>query len=349
MAKVDLKLSVLDQSPVYDSETEAEALQHTIELAQKAEAWGYHRFWVTEHHGSNQVMGSSPEVMVSHLLAKTDHIRIGSGGVMLQHYSPFKVAENFNVLASLAPGRVDLGIGRGPGGLPISTAALQLQTHQANSSQAGQPFLEKLLDLEKFLHNRLDESHRHYGLRVSPTPPQVASLFLLGTTTSSGEMAASLGMPYIYALFLNSDESVMWESVKTYRSSFDGAQGKQPHAMLALPVIVADRDDEAAGYASEINVVRITLESGRTFTVFSVEAAEDFGRQSGEKFTYDVLPSNVINGSPKKVRERLCAIRNNYQVDEIFVVTAINDFQKRLHSYHLLSREFNLKGGTENG
>ena len=336
MGKVDLKLSVLDQSPVYDSETEAEALQHTIELAQKAEEWGYHRFWVTEHHGSNRVMGSSPEVLVSHILAKTDRIRVGSGGVMLQHYSPYKVAENFNVLASLAPGRVDLGIGRGPGGLPQTTRALQ-----SEATQASKPFLEKLLDLEKLLNNRLEEAHPLHGLRVSPAPPQAANLFLLGTTPSSGEMAGSVGMPYIFALFLNSDESVMWEAVKTYRSAFDGANGAQPHAMLALPVIVADSDDEAAGYASEINVVRILLESGKTFTVFSVEAAEDFGRQSGEKFTYDVLQSNVINGSLETVRNRLCGIQSEYQVDEIFVVTAINDFQKRLHSYELLSREFN--------
>ena len=123
--QLSLKLSILDQSPVHGSETPADALRRTIELAQRAEEWGYHRFWVAEHHGSNRVMGSSPEILVSHLLARTSSIRIGSGGVMLQHYSPYKVAENFNVLASLAPGRVDLGIGRGPGGLPLSTAALR--------------------------------------------------------------------------------------------------------------------------------------------------------------------------------------------------------------------------------
>ena len=120
-----LKLSILDLSPLYDSETAAQAFRRTIELAQKAEAWGYHRFWVSEHHGSDRVVGSSPEVLISHLLAKTERIRVGSGGVMLQHYSPYKVVENFNVLASLAPGRVDLGIGRGPGGMPQSTRALQ--------------------------------------------------------------------------------------------------------------------------------------------------------------------------------------------------------------------------------
>ena len=146
-----LTLSILDQSPVHDTETAAEALQHTIELAQKAEAWGYHRFWVSEHHGSDRVMGSSPEVLVAHLLAKTTRIRVGSGGVMLQHYSPYKVAENFNVLASLAPGRVDLGIGRGPGGLPRTTRALQQEM-----GHEPKPLAEKLLELEQFLHNRLE-------------------------------------------------------------------------------------------------------------------------------------------------------------------------------------------------
>ena len=143
-AHCGLTLSILDQSPVNDTETAAEAFQHTIELATKAEAWGYHRFWVSEHHGSERVMGSSPEVLIAHLLAKTTRIRVGSGGVMLQHYSPYKVAENFNVLASLAPGRVDLGIGRGPGGLPRSTRALQ-----QGLGNRGQPFAEKLLELEQ--------------------------------------------------------------------------------------------------------------------------------------------------------------------------------------------------------
>ena len=123
-----MKLSILDQSPVNGVETATEAFQHTIELAQKAEEWGYHRFWVAEHHGSSRVMGSSPEVLISHLLAKTSRIKVGSGGVMLQHYSPYKVAENFNVLASLAPGRVDLGVGGGPGGMPRSTQALRHDT-----------------------------------------------------------------------------------------------------------------------------------------------------------------------------------------------------------------------------
>ena len=146
MKNQGLRLSILDQSPVQDGCAGPEALQRTIELAQAAERWGYHRFWVAEHHNSDSYMGSSPEVLISHLLAKTDRIRVGSGGVMLQHYSPYKVAENFNVLASLGPGRVDLGIGRGPGGLPRSTRALQEEL-----AAEKKPFRNKLVELEQWL------------------------------------------------------------------------------------------------------------------------------------------------------------------------------------------------------
>src|SRR5262245_49582075 len=229
---VRLQLSILDQSPVNNTETATDALHHTIELAQKAEAWGYHRFWVSEHHGSDRVMGSSPEVLMAHLLAKTTRMRVGSGGVMLQHYSPYKVAENFNVLASLAPGRVDLGIGRGPGGLPRSTRALQQEMGDRTT-----PFAEKLRELEQFLHNRLEENHPLYGLRASPVPPQPAEVFLLGTTTSSAELAASLGMPYVFAQFLNSDATMMEEALATYHRCFDATQCKPPRAMLALSVV----------------------------------------------------------------------------------------------------------------
>jgi luciferase family oxidoreductase group 1 len=328
-----LKLSILDQSPVSDTETATDAFQNTIELAQKAEAWGYYRFWVAEHHGSNRVMGSSPEVLMSHLLAKTTRIRIGSGGVMLQHYSPYKVAENFNVLASLAPGRVDLGIGSGPGGMPQSTKALQ-----HDMGPGVRPVSEKLLELERLIHSRVEADHPLYGLRVSPVPSMPAELFLLGTTPSSAELAARFGIPYIFALFLNHDVPMMGDSIDTYRSQFDVTKGTRPQAILALPVIAAETDEEAAQYASAITPVRIRLESGRTFTVFTVEAAEEFGRQSQEKFSYEIQESNVIHGSQATVQSKLQEIQSRYNVEEVIVVTALNDFEKRLRSFELLSQ-----------
>ena len=329
-----LKLSILDLSPLYDSETPAEAFQHTIELARKAEAWGYHRFWVSEHHGSDRVVGSSPEVLISHLLAKTERIRVGSGGVMLQHYSPYKVVENFNVLASLAPGRVDLGIGRGPGGMPQSTRALQ-----QGSGGASRSLADKLVELDQLLHERVDANHPLHGLRASPRPPEPAELFMLGTTPASAELAADMAIPYVFAYFLNSDDAMMREAVDIYRARF-AATGVRPRVLLALPVIVADTDDEAATHAAEITVVRIRLQSGRTLTVGNLEGAEEYGRQAGEAYTLEVQQARVIHGSPDTVRQRLVELQQDYQVDELMVITAIKDFGKRLHSYALLSELF---------
>ena len=360
---MSLKLSILDQSPVHESDSRlrgndgVEALRHTIELARKAEEWGYHRFWVAEHHGSGKVMGSSPEVLVSHLLAHTSRIRVGSGGVMLQHYSPYKVAENFNVLASLAPGRVDLGIGRGPGGLPRSTAALRRGVlRQAQDERDGthqderdMTLAEKLGELRRFLNNELEPDHPLHGLTASPLPPQAPDLFLLGTTRSSGDMAADLAMPYVFALFLNNDEDEMAEAVRRYQSGFElqgtpppqpspGGRGTGvcPYTMLALPIIVADTDDEAAEHAAKIQVVRITLDSGRTLTVGSVEAGEEFGRQSGEGYDITVRQAGVVHGNPESVKRQLLEVRQKYGADEIIAVTAIDSFEKRLRSFELL-------------
>ena len=276
-------------------------------------------------------MGSSPEVLVSHLLAHTSRIRIGSGGVMLQHYSPYKVAENFNVLASLAPGRVDLGIGRGPGGLPRSTAALR-----RGDGQPAMTLAEKLAELRLFLSNDLEPEHPLYGLQASPLPPHPPDLFLLGTTRSSGDMAAELAMPYVFALFLNNDEEEMVEAVRRYQTGYDHGKGPPPRTMLALPIIVADSDKEAAVHAAKVQVVRITLDSGRTLTVGSVEAGEEFGRQSGEGYRITVRQAGVIHGSPQSVQGQLLAAQAQYGADEIIAVTAVDDFEKRLRSFELL-------------
>ena len=341
MPDLDLQLSILDQSPVHGSETGPEALQRTIQLAQCAEKWGYRRFWVAEHHNSERYMGSSPEVLISHLLAHTSRIRLGSGGVMLQHYSPYKVAENFNLLACLAPGRIDLGIGRGPGGLPKSTAALQSEF----GAVGGKPFQEKLKDLQQLLGNQLEADHPRYGVPAKPLPDQPARLFLLGTTTSSAEMAAALRIPYVFALFLNSDEAVMYDAVSTYRRCFPSAPGLAPETILALPIIVADTDAEAAALASDIQVVRIKLASGRTFTVGSLEAAEEFGRQAQEDLIVTVLDANVVHGSPATVQAKLARIQDRIEggrgVSEVFAVTAVKDFAQRFRSFELLSRLIN--------
>ena len=331
-----MRLSVLDQSPANGNETSSAALRNTIQLAQMAEEWGYHRFWVAEHHGSNSVMSSSPEVLISHILAKTSTIKVGSGGVMLQHYSPYKVAENFNVLATLAPGRVDLGIGGGPGGLPKSTSALQQEPSISRDSLS-----QKVVQLGQFLHDNLSPDSNLYGLKASPLPPSPADIFMLGTTANSAGLAAALSLPYVFALFLNNDEKVMSESVGKYRSTFKSSSNIHPQVMLALPVVVADTEKEAALLAADIKVVRIELKDGRSFTVRSEEAAHEFGRQVDVAYTVTVQPPAVLHGSKKTIEQRLNDISHHYDVHEFVIVTAIGDFPKRLRSYRLLAEVFN--------
>ncbi|HZG17307.1 MAG TPA: LLM class flavin-dependent oxidoreductase [Candidatus Bathyarchaeia archaeon] len=330
-----LKLSILDQSPIQEGETATLAFQHTITLAKKAEELGYHRFWVSEHHDLDHVVGSSPEVLISHLLAKTERIRIGSGGVMLQHYSPYKVAENFHVLASLAPGRVDLGIGRAPGGLPLSTKALQPDEVTYRRTLA-----EKLVELEQFLHDEWKPDQPFYGLKVTPTPPEPADLFLLGTSIASAELAAERGIPYVFALFINHEEADCLAAIETYRRQFRTGKKVKPEVILALSVIVADTEEEAAYLAADAKIVKIHLKSGKTLTLTSLKKAEEFGRQSAEPYKIEVKEANVVHGTKESVRDKLISLQRRYQVGEVIITTPIKDFHKRLLSYERLREAF---------
>ncbi|NOV02887.1 LLM class flavin-dependent oxidoreductase [Paenibacillus planticolens] len=329
-----IKLSILDQSVIFPGETASDAFQHTISLVQQADKLGYHRFWVSEHHDSEQVAGSSPEVLISHLLAKTERIRIGSGGIMLQHYSPYKVAENFNVLASLAPGRVDLGVGRAPGGLPRSTKALQQGVVEAASLS------DKLSELQQFVHNRLDDDHPLKGLRVSPIPTVPVDIFILGTSVASAQLAAEAGLPYVFAQFINGDHAIAEAAFEAYQQGFNAEKGTQPKLILALSLIVADTQEEAAELAGEYKNVKIHLENGKTLTVGTLEQAEEYGRQTEAKFTVEVKQAEITKGTKETVRRHLLDVQSKYGIDEFIITTSVKDFDKRLRSFELLSEAF---------
>lgn len=327
-----LKFGILDQSIVFPGQTPAEALGNTVKLAQLAESLGYERFWVSEHHDNDEYAGSSPEVLIGYLLAHTTNIRIGSGGVMLQHYSPYKVAENFNVLASLAPGRVDLGIGRAPGGLPRSTKALQL----ADPGKLD----EKLDEVAAFLHGPADNEHSLAGLKAAPLPQHPADIYLLGTSVASAELAAERGLPYVFALFINNDPDTAKQAFDLYRSRFNYELGTEPKPILALSVIAADTENEAVELAGELKSVRVTLTSGKTVNVGSVEKAEEFGRQAGEAFTYEVRDADITKGTKETARKRILELKERYGVEEFIFTTVVSDFDKRVRSFTLIKEAF---------
>ncbi|MBJ6363725.1 LLM class flavin-dependent oxidoreductase [Paenibacillus sp. GCM10012307] len=329
-----LKLSILDQSPIFAGESAEEALRHSLQLAQLAEELGYNRFWVSEHHDTEHVAGSSPEVLLAYLLAHTKHIRLGSGGVMLQHYSPYKVAENFNVLAALAPGRIDLGVGRAPGGLPRSTRALQRGVAEA------QDLLEKLKELQLILDHNLPEDHPLHGLRAAPLPAVPAPVFVLGTSVGSAEIAAELGYPYVFSQFINTDQEVARQAFTVYKERFNPVRSEAPTPILAVAVIVADTDEEAQELASHQKLVKIHLASGRTITVASIEHANEFGNQTNESFTIEEKVPELVKGSKETVRRKLLELQEQYEVEEIIVTTPIKIFDKRINSFKLLKEAF---------
>jgi len=329
-----LKLGILDQSIVFPGQTPSEALANTVRLARIAEELGYERFWVSEHHDSPQMAGASPEVLISYLLANTDKIRIGSGGVMLQHYSPYKVAENFNVLASLAPGRVDLGIGRAPGGLPRSTKALQRGVAEPESLE------EKLVQLEQLLRGPVGDGDPLAGLQADPLPAAPAEVYVLGTSVSSAKLAAERGLPYAFALFINNDPEAAKEAFGVYREKFDRSKGREPRTLLGLSVIAADTEEEAEELAGRHKNVRVTFAGGKTVNLVTLEQAEEFAKQIGESYTAEVRDADITRGTKESVRRRLLELQSVFGVDELIFTTIVPDFEKRVRSFRLLKEAF---------
>lgn len=321
------QLGILDQSPIFPESTAFDALQQTINLARNAEEWGYTRFWVSEHHHADQLAGASPEVLISYLLSQTKTIRVGSGGVMLQHYSPYKVAENFHVLSNLAPGRVDLGIGKAPGGLPLSTRALQYGT-----VNDGKDFEERLSFLQNLIENSVDINHPLAGIEATPIPLEKPKTFLLGASARSAQLAVDLGLAYVFARFINSDDTVLDEAAHIYHNSYPAGSFK-----IAVSVIAASSQKEAELLAGDEKIVKVHLKSGRSVTVQTKEQAELFGQQSGEPYEIMEQDANIIAGTPSYVKEVLNKLHQTYGVDEFILHTPILKETERFRSFQLLS------------
>lgn len=324
---MSFKLGILDQSPIFPESTAFEALQQTINLARNAEEWGYTRFWVSEHHHAEQLAGSSPEVLISYLLAQTKSIRVGSGGVMLQHYSPYKVVENFHVLSNLAPGRVDLGIGKAPGGLPLSTRALQYGT-----VNEGTDFEERLSFLQKLIENSIENTHPLAGIEATPIPRQKPLTFLLGASIGSAQLAADLKIAYVFARFINSDDTVLEEAARIYQSRYPDGSFK-----VAVSTIAAPTQQEAELLSADQKIVKVHLHSGRSVTVQTKEQAVLFGEQSGVAYKIEEHNANIIAGTPTYVKEVLNKMHQKYGVDEFILHTPILKETERFRSFKLLS------------
>jgi luciferase family oxidoreductase group 1 len=323
-------LSLLDKSPIADGEDASEALARTIALAQRAERLGFHRFWVAEHHDTPRLASPSPEVLIAYLLARTSRIRVGSGGVMLQHYSPYKVAETFNLLAALAPGRVDLGVGKAPGGLPLSTRALQAGVDPARKP----PFAEQLAQLDAFLDDTLADADPLAGVKATPRPAVKAERFLLGASVESAQLAAAEGWSYVHAGHLNGDAALLERVFAAYRSVSGGWA-----PLLAVGVIAAETEARAERLAANLRMFKVHVDTGQSVTVGSVAQAEEFVRQAGAReYRIEEKVPSVIHGTAEHVRAELDRLHRQHGVREFVIDTPIADGAERLASIELLAQ-----------
>ncbi|HEY9347052.1 MAG TPA: LLM class flavin-dependent oxidoreductase [Inquilinus sp.] len=323
-------LSLLDKSPVPEGEGATEALARTVTLARRAEHWGFHRFWVAEHHDTPRLASPSPEVLIAYLLAHTTRIRVGSGGVMLQHYSPYKVAENFNLLAALAPGRVDLGIGKAPGGLPLSTRALQAAVDPARKPS----FAEQLTQLDAFLDDTIADADPLAGVVATPRPAVKAERFLLGASIESAQLAAAEGWAFVHASHINGDPVLLDQVFAAYRAV---SGGKAP--LLAVGVIVAETEARAERLAAGLQHFKVHLDNGQSVNVGSIAQAEEYVRQAGAKdYRIEEKPSSVIHGTAERVRAELDRLHRQHGVREFIVDTPIANAIERLASIEFLAQ-----------
>lgn len=328
-----LTLSILDQSAISEGGSAEQGLQQTSELAKRAEEWGFYRFWVSEHHDAATLAGSSPEVLIAHLASKTNTIRVGSGGVMLPHYSAYKVAENFKVLAGLSPGRIDVGIGRAPGGMPRASYALS-DGQQRNINR----YPEQIDELLHYLHDDLPENHPYYGLKATPVTKTTPDVWVLGSSPSSAQTAAEKGLPYTFALFINGEGGPYY--MNQYLQSFQPSRYyEKPQNNVAVFTICGETMEDAERIASSLDLSMIMMEQGMPSKgTPSPETAMNYSYSTFEKARILENRKRMIVGDIDHVERELHRISEEYQTNEIMLTTIAFDFEDKLKSFERIAK-----------
>lgn len=327
-----LPLSVLDQSPISEGSTVADALRRSIDLARHAEACGYRRYWVAEHHGTAMLAGTTPELLIGQIGAATRTLRVGSGGVMLPHYSPLKVAETFNMLGALFPDRVDLAVGRAAGTDPLTAYALQRDRRGAGPDD----FPDQLGELLGYLRDGLPQASRFTRLlRPQPWSPPV---WMLGSSPQSAVWAAEQGLPYAFADFINPNGR---SAAAHYRQTFTPSRLQpHPHVIVAIWALVAETADEAARLATSAQVAFLQFLGGQPIAIPSVAVAQHLIEHRPETLQVFSQRRRAIIGDPAFVKAGIEDVVAEYGADEAMVVTITYDHDARKRSYELLASAF---------
>ena len=332
-----VRLSVLDQSPIRGGCAPADALRETLELAEFCDRRGYHRYWLAEHHSTGGLAGSAPEILIGEVARRTRALRVGSGGVMLSHYSALKVAESFRVLEALHPGRIDCGVGRAPGSDGITAQALA----HGPGALGVEHFPAQVRDLQAWLGGGLPDGHPFRGVTAMPAGETAPELWLLGSSDQSAACAAHFGCAFSFAHFINADggEHVM----EAYRRHFrPSARLARPEGSVGVFVICAPTEEEALELRWSRDLWLLRLHAGRTAPVPTVDEAKSYPYGEREKMIVEFNRRRTIAGAPGQVRERLEALGAAYGVDEFVVVTICDRFEARLRSYALLADAFGI-------
>ena len=331
-----MKLSILDQSPIIAGHSAAQALQATLELARRADALGYHRYWLAEHHAIAALADPCPEILLARLGAETKRIRIGTGGVLLPYYSAFKVAEIFKMLEALYPGRVDLGIGRAPGGDQRTARAVG-----GGRMPTAEDFPEQVWELVHHLDGTLPDDHPFKKVRMQPEGKSAPELWLLGSSDYSGLLAAQLGVRFSFAHFINAHggDQVM----RAYKERYQVAgREPEPHSSVCCFVICAESDAEAERLARVVDSRRLDMAYNLDTPVPTQEQAEKRVFNAEERAHIQSQRSRLVHGSADTCREKLLKIAEQFSADELMVLTITGDYATRVDSYERLAKAFKL-------
>lgn len=331
-----LRLSILDQSVAAAGRGHDATIRQTLALARQAEAWGYHRFWVSEHHGHPSIVGSAPEVLMAAIAASTHRIRIGSAGVMLPHYAAYKVAEQFRVLDALAPGRIDLGVGRAPGSDRRTAQLLNPDRH------AAERFPQRVMELQAWLQGRdLPPGHLGHGIHAYPAADTTPALWMLGSSDYGAQLAAHLGLPYAFAWFITDGQGAD-EALSLYRDTFvPRAEGDRPCATVCVWALAADTDEEAWRLFESRARWRMDRNRGQLGPLLPPEqAVRDYS--PAEQLALDRLREHALVGSAPAVADRLRQLASDLALDELVLITWTHDPRAQWRSCELLAREFGL-------
>lgn len=331
-----IRLSVLDQSPIRKGNTPEQAVQETIKLAKYADGLGYTRYWVAEHHNTGILAGSTPEVLLGYLASQTKNIRIGSGGVMMPNHSALKVAENFRMLEALAPGRIDLGMGRAPGTDRVTAAMLN-----PSNQFREQDFIEQLYDLRNYFHDTAEPGTPQAKVRAIPQVQTVPAMWLLSSSGQSGIFAAHFGMGFSFAHFINPIGGP--DAVAMYRERFKPSDDlPEQQANMAIFAFCSEDEEKIRQHQALMDYRFNQFEKGGPLIPVAYEDIKNITYTLAEEERIRYNRQRVITGNPEEMKDKLTRLAKNYNVDEIIAVTITESFEDRLESYRLLAREFNL-------